>query len=188
LQCSGSAVVNKSTVGCWVKRIMASETRKAECHDLPCSGCPVATVSPALLHHADPIVHEDQHITTWQLALSLLISKGCMSYIVWDLGYLKGCLRWVSWSLRVKKCEKAISSEFLAHFQSEVQTSYLRLLQQMVPGSIILNWRQKKQSMEWHPPWKKKLKKSVSAQKHHHCLLAVWRSDSWGCSAERGDG
>jgi len=39
-----SAMVDRRTVGCWVKRVMASETGKAELHDLPHSGCPVTAV------------------------------------------------------------------------------------------------------------------------------------------------
>jgi hypothetical protein len=55
----GSAAVNRSTVGCWVKRVMASETGKAELHDLPHSGCPVRAVSPEMLQCADAIIHKD---------------------------------------------------------------------------------------------------------------------------------
>jgi hypothetical protein len=30
-----SAMIDRSTVGCWVKRVMASETGKAEFHAMP---------------------------------------------------------------------------------------------------------------------------------------------------------
>jgi hypothetical protein len=43
---------------------MASETEKAEPHDLPCSGHPVTAVSPEMLQHADAIIRKDCHITT----------------------------------------------------------------------------------------------------------------------------
>jgi hypothetical protein len=32
----GSAVLNRRTVDCWVKRVTTSEKRKAELHVLPC--------------------------------------------------------------------------------------------------------------------------------------------------------
>jgi hypothetical protein len=54
-----SAAVNRSTVGHWTKRVMASGTGRAELHNLPCSGRSVIAVSPEMLQHADAIVHED---------------------------------------------------------------------------------------------------------------------------------
>jgi len=54
-----SAAVNRSTVGHWAKRVMASETGRVEAHNLPCSGRSVIAVSPEMLPHADVIVHED---------------------------------------------------------------------------------------------------------------------------------
>jgi len=54
-----SAAVNRSTVGHWAKRVMASETGRAEVHNLPCSGHSVIAVSPEMLPHVDAIVHED---------------------------------------------------------------------------------------------------------------------------------
>jgi len=38
---------------------MASETAKAEPHDLPRSGHPVTAVSPEMLQHADSIICKD---------------------------------------------------------------------------------------------------------------------------------
>jgi aminoglycoside phosphotransferase len=55
----GSAAVNRSTAGQWTKRVTASETGKAELHDLPCSGCPVTAVSPEMLQHAGAIICEN---------------------------------------------------------------------------------------------------------------------------------
>jgi hypothetical protein len=43
---------------------MASETGKAELHDLPHSGCPVTAVWLEVLQHDEAIDHEDGHITT----------------------------------------------------------------------------------------------------------------------------
>jgi hypothetical protein len=55
----GSAAVNRSTVTCWVKGGIASETAKAELHDLPCSGLPVTAVRPEMLQHADAMICKD---------------------------------------------------------------------------------------------------------------------------------
>ena len=41
----GIAVFDRSTVGCWVKRVMASVTGKAEVHDLSLLGYPVTAVT-----------------------------------------------------------------------------------------------------------------------------------------------
>jgi hypothetical protein len=49
----GSAVTDRSTVGCWVKRMMASETGEAELHGLPCY--PNTAISPEVLHSAGAI-------------------------------------------------------------------------------------------------------------------------------------
>jgi hypothetical protein len=54
-------------------------------------------------------------------------------------------LRWAAQSLTVdhRTERKAISSELLASFEADRETSYPRLLQEMIPGSIILHRRQK---------------------------------------------
>jgi hypothetical protein len=77
-----------------------------------------------MLQHANAIIHEDQHITTRQLVLSLSISRGSVSHIIRDIGYLKLCMIWVPWSLTVEqKIEgKAISYELLACFEAERET------------------------------------------------------------------
>jgi len=49
----GSAVTDRSTAGCWVKRMMASETGEAELHGLP--RYPNTTVSPEVLQYAGAI-------------------------------------------------------------------------------------------------------------------------------------
>jgi hypothetical protein len=78
----GSAMVDKSTVGRWIKRVTTSETGKTELHDLSCSGHPVIAVSPEMLQRGDAIVCEDRHITTRQLVLILSISEGSVSHII----------------------------------------------------------------------------------------------------------
>jgi hypothetical protein len=117
----GIAAVDRSTTGHWAKRATASETGKAEPHDLPHSGRPVTAVHPEMLQHADAIVHEDHHITTQQLALRLSISKGSVCRIIQDLVYLKVCERCVPQSRTVeqKTKQKALSSELLAHFEAQ---------------------------------------------------------------------
>jgi hypothetical protein len=45
-----------STVGCWVKRMVGSETDEAELHGLPCS--PNTAISPEVLHYAGAIILE----------------------------------------------------------------------------------------------------------------------------------
>jgi hypothetical protein len=58
-----NAVVDRSTLGHWVKRVMASKTEKVELYDSPHSGCLVAAVSPEMLSCADAIVCREQCIT-----------------------------------------------------------------------------------------------------------------------------
>jgi hypothetical protein len=41
----GIAVFDRSAVGCWVKRVLASVTGKAEVHDLSLLGYPVTVVA-----------------------------------------------------------------------------------------------------------------------------------------------
>lgn len=47
--------------------------------------------SPEMLQRDDAIVHEDRHITSRQLALSISINKGRVSHIIPDFGYSKVC-------------------------------------------------------------------------------------------------
>jgi hypothetical protein len=80
------------------------------------------------------------------------------------------CTEWVPWNFTVKHKtnRKTISSELSACFELKERLSYPRMLKQMKHGSIILNQRQKWQSMEQHNPQsprKKELKNSTSAAK-----------------------
>lgn len=74
-----SAMIDRRTVGCWAKRVMASETGKTEFHAMPHWGCLVTAASPEILQHADTIICDDWWITTWQLAFHLSVSKGSVS-------------------------------------------------------------------------------------------------------------
>jgi len=58
-----NAVVDRSSSGHWVKRVMASKTGKVELCDLPHSGHPVTAVSPEMLPCADAIVCKEYCIT-----------------------------------------------------------------------------------------------------------------------------
>ena len=58
-----NAVVDRSTSGHWVKRVMASNTGKVELYDLPQSGHPVTAVSPEMLPCADAIICTEHCIT-----------------------------------------------------------------------------------------------------------------------------
>jgi len=111
---------DRRTVGCWVKRVMASETGKAELHDLPHSGSSVTAVCLEVLQHDDAINREDGHITTRHLARSLSLNKGSVSHIIQDLGYSKVCARCVPQSLAVKRKTKrrTISFTLLVCFQA----------------------------------------------------------------------
>jgi hypothetical protein len=53
----------------------ASETEKADLHDLPCSGCPVTTINLEMLQRDDAVFREAWRSTTYQLDLSLSFSK-----------------------------------------------------------------------------------------------------------------
>jgi hypothetical protein len=109
--------------------------------DLFRSGRPVTAVSPEMLQHDDAFVHEDRHITTRQLELSISINKGRVCCIIPDLGYSKVCAQWVprSPAFGQKTERNAITSELLARLKLRERPSYPGLLQQMKPGFIILN-------------------------------------------------
>jgi hypothetical protein len=118
-----SATVDRRTVDCWVKRVLASETAKAKLHDLPRSGFPVTVVCLELLQH-DAIDHEDGHTTTRQVARSLSLNKGSVSHIIQDLGYSKVCTRCVPQNLAVKRKTKrrTISFTLLVCFKAQGET------------------------------------------------------------------
>jgi len=76
-----NAVVDRSTLGHWVKRLTASETEKEELCDLHHSGQPVTAVSPEMLPCAEATVCKEQCIHhTRQLVFILAMSKGSVSH------------------------------------------------------------------------------------------------------------
>jgi hypothetical protein len=172
-----SATVDRRTVGCWVKRVMASETGKAELHDLPHSGCPVTVVSLEVLQHDDAIDHEDGHITTRQLVRSLSLNKGSVSHIIQDLGYSKVCTRCVPQSLAVKWETKrtTISFTLLVCFKAQGKTFPSWIITADEIWFHHFELETKRQSAEWHyrhSPQKKEFKHFfISGQGHDHCLL-----------------
>jgi imidazole glycerol phosphate synthase subunit HisF len=72
----GGCAVDRSTVGCWVQRVNASGSGEAELHDQSWSGHPATATSRDMLQHANDIIHADQCITIWQLAVQLSGSNG----------------------------------------------------------------------------------------------------------------
>ena len=168
--------------------MMASETGKGDLQDLPCSGCHVTAFSPEMLQCADAIVHKDWCFTTQQVALSLSISKGSVSHIIWKLGFSKVCTRGVPQSLSVThKTERiAVSSNLLASFEVVGET-----LSQIVTAdetwAYCFELETKKALTKWYHPQSPHKKFKRSLQGHNHCLLGLWRTDSSGCDTERKD-
>jgi hypothetical protein len=60
----GCSAINRSTNGCWTKKVTVFETGKEKLPDFPHSGYPVTAVSPELLKQGDAIICEDQCIRT----------------------------------------------------------------------------------------------------------------------------
>jgi len=52
----GGSVINRSTNGCWTKKVTASETGKEKLPDFPHSGYPVTAVSSEMLQQGDAII------------------------------------------------------------------------------------------------------------------------------------
>ena len=145
-----------------MKRLMASETGKADHSDQPHSGCPVTAIGLEILQCANAIIWEDHCMTTW-LALGLAVSKGNVSHIIQDIGYLEVCLRGFSWSFAVKhKTDReAISSELLACFEAEGETFVSWIVTADETWVHHFELETKRQSIEWYHPqslWKKKFK------------------------------
>lgn len=141
----GNAAVD-STVGRWVKTAMVSKTGKTvrEIPDLLQSAHPFTAVSPEMLQHAEAIICKVQCITTQQLALSLSIIKSPHSRswifqgVHWD-----GLLRDSQWNTDLREMPFL---ELLASLEAE-GPSYPRLLQQMIPGSIL---HRKQKHNQWN--------------------------------------
>jgi hypothetical protein len=138
----GSAAVDRSTAGRWTKTVTASETGTAELHDMPRSGRPVIAVTPEMLQRADAIVREDRRITTRQLGLGLSISKGSVVTLFRILDTSR-CARdgFLGDShTNIKPREKPFLPSCWHVLKLRERPSYPRLLQQMKPGNIILNF------------------------------------------------
>jgi hypothetical protein len=72
----GCSALNRSTSGCWTKKVTASGTGKEELPKFPHSVRPVTAVSPEILQECDAIICEDQCIKTQQLALKSFNLQG----------------------------------------------------------------------------------------------------------------
>jgi transposase len=90
----GSCAVNRSTVGRWIQRVKASGSGETELHDRPRCGRPATATSPDMLQCSDDIIHADQCITSWQLAVELSVSDESAVAVIDALGYSKVCARW----------------------------------------------------------------------------------------------
>jgi hypothetical protein len=154
--------------------------------------CHIPTALSKVLQHADAIICEYWSITTPQLVLILSISKGSVSHIIWDLGYSK--LRvWDGLVVATKSNTKLAEKPFLPSCWHIItlndRPSYPRLLQQMKPGSIILNCRQEGNPCNSTNPQysqKKKIQKvSINELGHDYCIQGLESSYSCGCAANR---
>jgi hypothetical protein len=72
----GNCAVDRSTVGCWVQGVKASENGETELHDQLWFGYPATATGPDMLQGTDDIIHVDRHITSRQLAVQLSVSSG----------------------------------------------------------------------------------------------------------------
>lgn len=134
------------TAGRRPKRMTASETEIVVLRHLPSSGRPVTAVGPEMLLLAGPTVREDRHITSWQLALSLLVSKGSVGHIIRDLAYSKLGARWVSRSSTFEHKPNSCGTWSLER-DFRILDCYSRW--DLGPSFWT---REGKKSMEWHHP------------------------------------
>jgi hypothetical protein len=93
----------------------------------------------------DAIIYEDWRITYWHLALSLSVSKGSVvtSLEMLDFWWCAWVVFLGAWQLNTKPREKPFLSSCWHVLKLRERPFYPRWLQQMNPGSIILNLRQK---------------------------------------------
>jgi hypothetical protein len=110
-------------------------------------------------------------------------------YITWDVGLLMVCVSCVlgAWQFNTKPRDKPFLLSCWYVLKLRERPSYPRWLQKMNPGSIILNLRQKVNV------WNDTILhlhgriNSLSMGKVVISRLGLWRIDSCGCDAERGD-
>ena len=100
------------------KRNDGFQNRRNRVPILPRSGRPVTAVSPEMLQRAGTIIGEEGRITNRQLARCLLIRKGGVYHIIWDLGYWNVCSKWVPRCLKFEQEPewKTISSDLFTAF------------------------------------------------------------------------
>ena len=143
-------MTDRSTDGCWVKRMMSSEIGEAELNGLP--HYPIMAISPKVLHYAVAVILEGWRVRIQLPAFSLSVSKGSVSHIVHDFGYLQLFTGWVSWSLTAeyKTQRNASSSVFLSRVEAEGGAS-LSLI--VTVGETLADHFEpetKRPSMEWY--------------------------------------
>jgi transposase len=144
--------VDKSTVSRWEKRLASSEQGQSNVSDLPRSGRPSTTVTPATMQRADSHIRNDWRITTRELAAILGTGKGSVDKIIHKLGYSKVCARWVSRSLTEehKEQRKIICSELLARYEAEGDDFLSTIVTDDETWIHHFEPETKMQSMEWH--------------------------------------
>jgi len=89
-----------------------------------------------------------------------------------------------------KTDRQAICSKLLERFKTKGETFLTQTVKADATWVHHFELETKGQFMEWHHlqfPQKKKFKESVRRQGNDHCFLGLWRSNSCGCNAEKGD-
>lgn len=144
--------------------------RKAELHDLPCSGCPVTAVNLEMLQRDDAVLREPWRNTNRQLDPSLSFSKGS---VILDM---RTCVRdgFAEGSQSNTKPRGKMFFRVFSNFLKLRKRPYPELLQHMKSEPIIFEVETKGLAMKWHHPQcskKGKFKASFSRQDHDHCLV-----------------
>jgi hypothetical protein len=109
-------------------------------------------------------------------------------HITWDVRFFMVYVSCVlgAWQLNTKPRDKQFLPSCWCVLKLRERPSYPRLLQQMNPGSVILNLRQKVNA------WNDAIhhlhgRKNSLSMIVMISLVGLWRIDSCGCDAERGD-
>ena len=83
----GSCAVDRSTVGCWVKRVKASGSGETELHDRPRSGRPATATSPDMLQRADDILMRigASQVGNWPYSFQSAMEMQWQLFTLWDI-------------------------------------------------------------------------------------------------------
>lgn len=189
----GSAKVEKSTVSCWAKRVMASGTGKAY---------PMICLAQAILSQQFVVKCRNMLMPSFARISASQPDSWHSVFQSWK--------RLLVTSLRISDFWRCAWNGFPGALQSHTKPreepfilscwhilklreslTFLGLWQQTKPMFIILN-RQEKLIHGLAPcsicPEEKIHVVSFRGQGDDHCLLGLWRCDSFGCIAEMGEG